>query len=185
MSEPGEREPRVGGALVAGVLFVAAYSVVGAALKLYLSRRALEPGSADPSIRDLAELALAGKFVQDLLQGPIAWILGSMLVWCGLSIFDRKRPLRGVLAATGIPFAAPAAALGALSLALWSHPRPGDVVRLEVLIAWVAGAGVLSGLAWAVVRLRALGVELDRGGSAVAFAAALFALGKWLPSLLR
>lgn len=186
MTEAGKPEggERVGGALFAGVLFVAGYSLVGAILKLYLARKAIGPGSADPTLQDVIQLALAGKFVQDLLQGPIAWIVGSALLWCGLAIFDQKRSFRRVLAATGIPFVAPTVALGALYLALTRHPRPADVVSLEVLIAWVAVIGLLAGLAWTVVRLRALDVEVDRGGASVAFAAALFAFGKWLPTLL-
>lgn len=186
MSELAERreEGRVMGALVAGALLVLAYSVVGARFKLYLLHQQLGPRSPEPTMRDLVQLALAGKFVQDLLQGPIAWIVGSGLVWCGLSILDQKRPVRRVLAATGIPFAAPTVALASLYLALVRHPRLVEVVSIEVLGAWVGIVGMLAALVWIVIRLRALDVEVGRGGLAVAFAAALFALGKWLPALL-
>ena len=186
MSEPSTpgNEPRVGGALIAGAALVVAYSVMGAMMKLYLLRQALGPGSADPTAQDLVRLWLAGQFIQDLLQGPVVWIVGSGLLWCGLAIFDEKRSFRRVLAATGIPFAAPTVALAAIYAALRSHPHPAEVLRVDILIAWVATAGLASALAWTVVRLRALGVELDRGAAASLFAAAMFVLGKYLPSLL-
>ena len=186
MSEPStpKIEPRVGWSLLAGAVLVLAYSTAGAMMKLYLARQALGPGSADPTMHDVVRLVLAGQFLMDLLQGPVLWIVGSMLLWCGLAIFDDKRSLRCVLAATGIPFAAPTVALVAIYAALSAHPRPAEVLRVDILIAWVAAAGMASALAWTVVRLRALDVELDRGAAAALFAAAMFILGKFLPSLV-
>ncbi|GEM_PF-5249661 len=186
MTDPARPDdsPRVGWSLLAGAALVVAYSTVGAMLKLYVSRQALGPGSADPTMRDMVRLVLAGQFLMDLLQGPVLWIVGSMLLWCGLAIFDDKRSFRCVLAATGIPFAAPTVALVAIYVALSQHPRPSDVLRVDILIAWVATIGLASALAWTVVRLRALGVEVDRGAAAAIFAAAMFVLGKYLPALV-
>ena len=83
-----------------------------------------------------------------------------------------------------VRFAAPTVALTAIYVALSRHPRPSDVLRVDILIAWVATIGLASALAWTVVRLRALDVEVDRGAAAALFAAAMFVLGKYLPSLI-
>lgn len=186
MTDPAmpEEAPRVGGALLAGAALVVAYSIVGAMLNLFLLRQSLDRGSVDATAADVVRLILASKFIQDLLQGAVLWIVGSMLLWCGLAIFDDKRSFRRILAATGIPFAAPTVALVGIYVALRSHPHPAEVLRVDILIAWVKTAGLASALAWTVVRLRALDVEMDRGAAASLFAAAMFVLGKYLPALL-
>lgn len=176
---------RTGRSILVGAALVVAYSVLAAIVRVPLHRAAVGPSPADPAGQDVQRLALAGWFVQDLLQGPVLWIVGSGILAFLLAGFGRSRSFRLVLAATGVPFLAPAVCLAAAWGVLSGGVRlprgwGADRVVLVAVVAGMSGAGV-----WTVVRLTRLGVEAWRAALATVLAAGLFVLGKWLPSLLR
>lgn len=170
-------DPRLGRSVLAGGAIVLAYSAASALVAFRLGQ-GTGPAPTDPAQIEARRLVLAGLFVQVFLQGPVMWIIGSGLLWCGLSAFQRTRPFRVVLAATGVPFLAPALAMAAVFVALRCGLAGDRVVRGATI------AGLAAMLAWTVLRLRRGGVDALRGAASALFAAGLYALGRWLPTRL-
>ncbi len=170
-------DPRLGRSVLAGGAVVLAYSAASALVAFHLGQGTGAPPT-DPAQVEARRLVLAGLVVQVFLQGPVMWIIGSGLLWCGLSALQRTRPFRVVLAVTGLPFLAPALALAGTYAALRAGVAPAHVVNAATI------AGLAALLGWVVLRLRRGGVDAARGTAAAVLAAGLYALGRWLPTLL-
>ncbi len=170
-------DPRLGRSVLAGGAVVLLYSTASALVAFRLGQGA-GPVSPDPAQVEARRLVLAGLVVQVFLQGPVMWIIGSGLLWCGLSALQRTRPFRVVLAATGVPFLAPALAMAAVFVAL----RCG--LAGDRAVKGATSAGLAAMLVWTVLRLRRGGVDALRGAVSTLFAAGLYVLGRWLPTRL-